>query len=376
MSDQTIIAARDPWQWLVLTASAVAGVVLVHVLLTALVRRVIRNTLFGRDLLHRTKRPARVTLVLLVLLVAEAGAPLEPSVRGIVRHTTGLALMASAAWLTVVVAFVVQDVMLRRYRLDVPDNLRARRIHTQVLVLRRITVLAVTIVTAGAMLMTFAHIRTVGASILASAGVAGLVVGVAARSTLGNLVAGIQIAFTQLVRLDDVLVVEDEWGRVEEMTLTYVVVRLWDERRLVLPISYFVTTPFENWTRRNADLLGTVELHVDHSVPMDAMRAELERILEASDLWDGRAWTLQVVDAGPKTLTVRALMSARDAPTAWDLRCEVRERLVAWLRRDEPSALPRFRMELASDGPAEMRILSSSGDRTGAGARFPWRALR
>jgi small-conductance mechanosensitive channel len=184
-----------------------------------------------------------------------------------------------------------------------------------------------------------------GAGLLASAGVAGLVAGVAARPTATNVVAGLQIALSQPIRVDDVVVVEDEWGRVEEIALTYVVIRVWDLRRLVLPISYFITNPFENWTRATADILGWVYLQVDYSAPVDDIRRHLYEVLCSSPNWDGNVWNLQVTDAGPSTIQLRALMSARDSSTSWDLQCEVREKLVAYLQERHPGALPRLRTE-------------------------------
>jgi len=218
-------------------------------------------------------------------------------------------------------------------------------------VIRRITV-ALTFVTAlAAMLMTFGSVRTIGASLLASAGVLGIVAGLAAQTTLANVFAGLQLAFTDHLRIDDVVVVETEWGRVEEFTLTYVVVRLWDERRLVLPTTYFTTKPFQNWTRDESRVVGSVELHVDFRLAVDPVRLELERVLNESPLWDRRDWVLQVTDVTPTTMVLRALMSAIDAPSAWDLRCEVREKLIAFLRDRFPEALPRVRADLI--GPDE-----------------------
>jgi len=203
-------------------------------------------------------------------------------------------------------------------------------------------------------LMSFDEFRQLGTGILASAGLVGLVVGFAAQKTLGNLLAGIQLAITQPIRLDDVVIVEGEWGRIEEITLTYVVVRIWDLRRLVLPIGYFLERPFQNWTRVSADILGTVFLYVDYTVPVDAIRAELERIVQGSKDWDGEVCGVQVTDTSAQGIELRALVSAADASKAWDLRCAVREQLVAFLQREYPAALPRLRGELhgAPDRPS------------------------
>jgi hypothetical protein len=279
-----------------------------------------------------------------------------------------LAFIGAVAWLVAALLLVAEDAALARFRTDVPDNRRARQVHTQVVVLRRVTVAAVAVLAVGAMLMTFPQARSAGASLLASAGLIGVIAGLAAQSVLGNMFAGMQLAFSDAVRLGDVVVVEGEWGRIEEITLSYVVVHVWDDRRLVLPTSYFAGKPFENWTRKSASLLGTVELDVDWSVPVEPMRDELRRVLSDSWLWDGRVCVLQVTDAVSGLVRVRAVISAIDAPTLWDLRCLVREHLVAWVRSHHPDALPRLRAELTGNAlsrptvPAGMPNGSPSGD--------------
>jgi small-conductance mechanosensitive channel len=207
-------------------------------------------------------------------------------------------------------------------------------------------VTAIGVFALASMLMVFESARQFGASILASAGIAGIIVGFAAQQSIATLLAGFQIAMTQPIRVDDVVIVENEWGRIEEITLTYVVVRIWDLRRLVLPITYFIERPFQNWTRSSADILGTVFLHADYSVPLDALRAELTRILAASPYWDGKVNVLQVTDAKEHTLEIRALASAADASLAWDLRCEVREKLIEFLQRHHPESLPQLRASI------------------------------
>src|SRR5690606_30128810 len=261
----------------------------------------------------------------------------------IVRNAASLVLIGMVAFVLYQLVDVASSFVLRQHRMDVADNLRARAIHTQVLVLKKVAIAVIGVFTIASMLMVFESVRQFGASILASAGVAGIIVGFAAQRSIATLLAGFQIALTQPIRVDDVVIVENEWGRIEDITLTYVVVRIWDLRRLVLPITYFIEQPFQNWTRRSADILGTVFLHVDYTVPLDALRAELTRILEASPKWDGKVNVLQVTDAKPHTLEIRALASARDASDAWDLRCEVREKLVQFLQRNFPESLPRLR---------------------------------
>lgn len=283
---------------------------------------------------------------LLVAVAARAALPhtdLAGSTRAPLGHVVLLAVIAASAWLAVKVLWLAGDLAFLRVRVDVADNRRARRVRTQITLVRRLTALVVTVIAVAAMLLTFDGFRAAGASLLASAGVLGVVAGVAAQSTLGNVFAGLQLACTDALRLDDVVVVEGEWGRVEDITLTYVVLALWDERRLVLPTSFFTTTPFENWTRTESRVLGEVLVHVDYSTPVEPVRRAAQRIVEASPLWDRRDWVLQVVDTTPSTMVVRVLASAADAPTAYDLRCEVREKLIDYLASHHPGALPRVR---------------------------------
>jgi small-conductance mechanosensitive channel len=238
---------------------------------------------------------------------------------------------------------VVEDVIVHGAKVSDDDNLHARALRTQVRAFRNIAGFIVVVVTLGFVLMSFKPVRELGAGLLASAGVAGIVIGFAAQRSLATVLAGIQIAISQPIRVDDVVIVEGEWGRIEEITLTYVVVRIWDLRRLIVPINYFIEKPFQNWTRVSADILGTVTLHLDYTVPVEELRKELERLLNASEKWDKKVWGLQVTDATERTMTVRALMSAKDAGRAWDLRCEVREKLIAFVRHRYPEALPRLR---------------------------------
>jgi small-conductance mechanosensitive channel len=247
---------------------------------------------------------------------------------------------------------MARQMVMIRYPVDVEDNLQARRIRTQFQVIERVLVAVIVLIVISAMLMTFEQVRQFGVSLLASAGVAGVVLGFAAQKSLGTLLAGIQIAFSQPIRLDDVVIVEGEWGRVEEITLTYVVVKIWDERRLIVPITYFIDNAFQNWTRSSAQILGTVYIYADYSLPVDELRSELKRILDESPLFDGRAWGLQVTNASDRTIELRALMSAEDASKSWDLRCHVREALIRYLQKQHPESLPRIRLE-QEDVPGE-----------------------
>jgi small-conductance mechanosensitive channel len=304
---------------------------------------------------RRCGRASRLLVAAAALALSLPAIDLSERLAGHIRHALVLVIIGAVGWLLIELAGAATDILTTRLDLSAADNLRARRAQTQAMIARRVSAVVIGIVTVAVMLTTFAQVRTLGASLLASAGIAGLVIGIAAQQTLSNLFAGIQIALTEPIRIDDVVVVEGEWGRIEEITFTYVVVTLWDERRLVLPISYFTQTPFENWTRDRSDVLGSVFLHVDYGAPLSELRDELERAVEESDLWDGRIATLQATEAREQTLELRVVVSARDAPTAWNLRCEIRERLVTFLQEHHPGALPRLRTQSVADEREESR---------------------
>ena len=286
----------------------------------------------------------RLLLPLLGIILGSPLLAIPERMQAMVRSCASVLLVGSLAYVLYRVVDAACDLLLERYRMDVPDNREARAVHTQVTVLRKVAVSAIVLFAFAAMLMVFDQVRQIGATILASAGVAGIVIGFAAQRSLGALLGGIQIALTQPIRIDDVVIVEGEWGRIEEITLTYVVVSIWDERRLIVPITYFLEKPFQNWTRKSAELLGTVELFVDYELPIELLRQELTRLLKASKLWDQRVNVLQVTDVREHSVKVRALVSARDAGTAWDLRCEVREGLLKFLQQSHPASLPRVRL--------------------------------
>ncbi|MGY1814247.1 mechanosensitive ion channel family protein [Blastococcus sp. SYSU D00820] len=339
------VLPSSTWALLLVLVGVVAAAWLAAAGLGALLGRLGARNAVVADLARRGRRPFRLLVVLVALTAVLDGASSlgswrEPVVRGL-----GLALIGAVAWLVAVAVYVVGDVVLSRYDVDVVDNRHARRVRTQVSLLRRLTVVVIAVLAAAAMLLTFPAARAAGASILASAGVISIVAGLAAQTSLANVFAGLQLAFTDAIRVDDVVVVEGEWGRIEEITLTYVVVHLWDDRRMVLPSTWFTTTPFQNWTRKESAVLGAVELDVDWTTPFDRMRGELDRLLAASELWDRRVGVLQVTDAVGTLVRVRVLVSAKDGPTLFDLRCQVREGLVVWLQREHEHALPRVRHE-------------------------------
>lgn len=302
----------------------------------------------------RMRWPFRVLLVVLAAWAAFDAALLKLQ-RGGWDEAFAVAAILAGAWFAGTVVWFLVDIGLDRYRTDIADNRAARRVRTQILVIRRVAVAVIVVVALAAVLLTFPEARAAGASLLASAGVVSIIAGVAAQSTLGNVIAGIQLAFSGAIRVDDVVVADGQWGRIEEITLTYVVVHVWDDRRLVLPSTYFTTTPFENWTRTSSQLMQAVEFDLDWRVDPQAMREQLHEILSRTSLWDGRTAVLQVTDAIGGYVHVRILVTAVDAPTLFDLRCLVREEMIRWLQRTAPEALPRTRLVLTreSDQVAE-----------------------
>jgi small-conductance mechanosensitive channel len=348
-------------------AGAVAGGYLLGLALSWLAQRVGRRSAVLRDVVQLTRRPVRATLMVIAASAAlrrasDAGA----SWRGWLDHAMVILLIAAITWTVASLVMVAERQVITRFAggdagLTDADRHR-RKIRTQVTVLRRLVIAAVVVFGGAAALMTFPSFTDIGKTLFASAGVLSVVAGLAAQTSLGAVFAGIQIAFSDAIRVGDVVVLEDEWGRIEEITLTYVVVHVWDERRLVLPCTYFTTTPFQNWTRNATELLGTAEIDVDFTVPFDAMRAELDHLLNADPLWDERVGVLQVTDAVDGYVRVRMLVSASNAGALFDLRCNVREGMVEWLQRDHPGALPRRRLEHESD-----RVLESTGPTTQVG---------
>jgi small-conductance mechanosensitive channel len=335
----------------VIIAALTAGLVL-HGLLFLMLRRAAPDSpssilaLIPRHL----AAPSRLLFPLLVLTMVVPGLILPQEVQESVQHALSILFILAVAWSLIRLTSLLQEVVLGRFHLNIRDNLRARKIHTQIAILRRILIFIISIIALSSMLMTLDNVRQIGVSLLASAGVIGIIAGFAAQRSIATLFAGIQVALTQPIRLDDVVIVEGEWGRIEEITLTYVVIRIWDLRRLIVPITHFMEQPFQNWTRVSANILGTVFLYTDYSIPVEALREELHRILEDSPGWDGQVWGLQVTNATEQTLELRALMSAEDAGSAWDLRCHVREKLLSFVQQNYPQSLPRVRAEMAVNG--------------------------
>jgi small-conductance mechanosensitive channel len=337
------------WTFGFIAAAILVGSI-IHYVLFRIFHKVARrrNQTLDMSLLKHLRAPLRLLIPLVVLRIS---VPLHTlnlpdqavSYLAIVMSTF---VIIAVAWLLIRLTNVLEDIVLDRYRIDVADNLEARKMFTQMDIVRKIVIFVICLFAFAAVLMNFENFRQIGTSMLASAGVAGLIIGFAAQRTIANVLAGFQIALTQPIRIDDVVIVENEWGRIEEITLTYVVVAIWDQRRLVLPISYFIEQPFQNWTRISADILGTVFLYVDYTVPLQDIRKELTKILKQSEYWDGKVNVVQVTDARESTVEVRALVSAENSGRAWELRCEVREKLIDFIQKNYPGSLPKFRTEV------------------------------
>ena len=339
-----MISVSTPWlQTLLVAAVAACLAFIAQRVGRAVLVRIARGTRVLAVVVRRCESASRLALPLAALQVVWHGAPEDLPAIGAVQHGNGVLLLAAFTWLGLSMVRGVAEGVIAMHPVDVVDNLRARRIGTQATVLSRTVMVVVLLAGTSMILMTFPGARQIGASLLASAGVAGLVVGLAARPLFSNLIAGLQIALAEPLRLDDVLIVQGEWGRVEQITGTYVVLRIWDERRLIIPLQWFIENPFQNWTRSTSELIGTVFVHVDYAMPIEPLRAEARRLCEASRDWDGRLCLLQVTEAGEHGLELRALVTAGDSTRAWDLRCFVREGLVSFLQREYPQHLPALR---------------------------------
>ena len=339
----------DAWVgYLFATLLAVTVALVLHYLFYLVGYRIARRTLgvFDDSALKHSIAPTRVLLPLLAAILVVRAASIPKEFIGIISHALGLAIIACIGWLLIDLLNVLHDVAAKRYDITLADNESARRMYTQIAVLQRVMVVVIVVLTVAFMLMTFEPVRHFGETVAASAGLIGIVGGLAARSTISGLIAGVQIAITQPIRLDDVVIVEGEWGRVEEITLTYVVVHIWDERRLIVPLSHFIEKPFQNWTRRSSDIMSTVFLYVDYSLPVNEVRREFERLVKASDLWDGKVCVLQVTNTTDRSMELRCLVSSADSGKNFDLRCLVREQLIAYLQKNHPDKMPRVRAEL------------------------------
>ncbi|WP_020528116.1 mechanosensitive ion channel family protein [Flexithrix dorotheae] len=299
---------------------------------------------FARKIRTGLKTPVILLMAIISLWLPMLFTQVPEVIANPAKKVLTLLLIAILTWILIKLVGLIKYIVLKHYDIGQKNNLRARKIYTQFRIIERILVSLILVIAVALALMSFSEIRKIGLSLMASAGVTGIILGFAAQKILGGILAGIQLAFTQPIRLDDVVIVENEWGRIEEINLTYVVVKIWDERRLVVPSSYFIEKPFQNWTRTNSDILGTIFIYTDYNVPFDALREEQTRILNETDLWDGKVNVLQVTDSTEKTVEIRALVSAADSPTAWDLRVLVREKLITFLQKNYPNSLPRSRV--------------------------------
>lgn len=324
--------------------SSIIVIILLHLIFAKFMKE---NAHIARGL--RAPFAAIVTIVTLKVAADQIGILQEEYWGQLFR----IAFIILATWLIITFVTMARKVLLLQYNLDTSENLRARKAYTQIRVFERIIIVIVLIISVALILMTFETIRSIGTSMLASAGIAGIIIGVAAQKLLANLLAGFQIAVTQPIRLDDVVIMEGEWGWIEEITLTYIVVRIWDKRRLVIPSSQVIEKPFQNWTRHSSDLLGTVFLYADYRMPVQPFRDELDRLMKDQEMWDGVVANVQVTNLSHQSMEVRFLVSARNSPVLWDLRVWLREKMIDFMQENYPQYLPKSRVVLQKDGTEE-----------------------
>lgn len=312
-------------------------------------------TSVGESIHNNLTTRTKVFFPILIFFVAQPVIDFpDEHVDLVVFKVTQVMLILSFGWVLLRLIRVVEDVAYEHYSVRRNDPFKTRKIKTQLQFVRRILVVIIFILMLAATLLSFPEVRNIGATLLTSAGVAGIIIGFAAQKSIANLLAGLQIAITQPIKIDDAVIVEGEWGKIEEITLTYVVVMVWDKRRVVLPINYFIEKPFQNWTRTSAELLGPIVLYLDYSLPLARLRAQLDVILKEEPLWDQKVKVVQVMDTTEKCMVVRVLVSAKDAPTAWDLRCSVREKLITFIQKEFPDAFPVNRMKLLESHPLKL----------------------
>ena len=371
MSPSALLSLWDNSTWSVLLAAglAVVAALLVHRLGGLVLMRLVRNMPIANSVARRCWRPAAFVLALLALVLVWEAAPDKLLLIDKVRRFNGLLLLAALTWLALRAVSGVAHGVVAQFPVDVEDNLNARRVQTQTQLLARTASFMVLVAGASLMLMTFPGARQVGASLLASAGVIGLVAGIAARPVFSNLIAGLQLALAQPLRIDDVLIIQGEWGRVEEITGTYVVLKIWDERRLIIPLQWFIENPFQNWTRNNAQIIGTVFIWVDYRMPLQPLREAAQSACAAAAEWDKRLCLLQVVEANERGMQLRVLVTSGNSSLNWDLRCKVREALIDFMQRDYPQFLPVTRVDIHTaadgDGPNDLLSPDRTGDRRG-----------
>lgn len=339
----------------------IVGAVLVLLLLQLITVQVLRrlgknpNYLLDKDGIKKITSPIFFIFIAIIIRMQSLHEPLHlTEFSYILKKVSTITIIFATTWLIIAGLKILKRHVTNNYDVEATDNYRARKIYTQFNILERIIMVIIIVLAMGVALMSFESIREIGVSIFASAGVAGIIVGLSAQKMIANILAGIQIAIAQPIKLDDVVIVEGEWGRIEEITLTYVVVNIWDKRRLIVPTPYFIEKPFQNWTKKSADLIGTVYLYTDYRVSFDALRTQLESILGETDLWDGRNQNIQVTDSKPNCVEIRAMVSAKDASTLWDLRVYVREELIKFLQKNYPESIMHHRIIInEADSKAE-----------------------
>jgi small-conductance mechanosensitive channel len=335
----------------VLSAAMIAGFVTYWVVFHLVLRKSVSPT--NHRTLRRFRKPVFWLLVISGAMLAVPAFGLSNYAEDITEHTLHILFILCLGWILICGVYAVQDILLRRYDIRLADNLRARQVRTQMAVMRRLAIGFVGLLALGLILYTFNHTRLwqAGAGLLASAGLASLALAAAAKTTVSNLLAGIQIAITEPIRIDDVVIVDGQWGRIEEITAAYVVVCIWNLQRLIVPLSYFIENPFQNWTRTSANLIGTCYIYADYTCPIGPLREEYLRVLKSTDLWDGKAQVLQVTDLFEQTMQIRALMSSADSGKLFDLRCYVREKMIAFLQKNYPQCLPKKRIAELQHAP-------------------------
>lgn len=356
----------DPVVAALVLALAAASALVLHTWAHRLLRRLLEGRYpYLLAIGTRIRGVTQLAILIAAMVIAIPVAPIEAGMAAWLARLLVMAMIGLLGWAAIIALDITATLYLRRFRLDVEDNLLARKHNTQVRVLLRTVEVLVVLITVGAALMSFPAVRQYGVSLFASAGVAGIVAGLAARPVLTNLLAGVQLAITQPVRLYDAVIVEGEWGTIEEITSTYVVVRVWDLRRLILPLSYFIEKPFQNWTREGSALIGAAFFYLDYRAPIGVMREKLKEICRDSKDWNGQTVALQVTDTKENSIELRAIMSANSAGQAFNLRCEVREQMIDFLQREHPEALPRQRsVSLREDGaPATVALLSPAPEK-------------
>jgi len=344
----------SPWLWNILIIAFVLIIGFVFKFIVTALLNYYKNKkeadyTFFRSVVTHLSRPLNHFIPLLTLVVLLPFLFLKDVYEGQLNRFLGILLVISFANLLVNGIKILEDYVYHKYDFNKEDNLKERKIRTQLTFIRKLAIVMIVLITISLILLSFENVRKLGAGLLTGVGIGGIIIGFAAQKSLGNLLAGFQIAFTQPIRIDDVLVVEGEWGRVEDITLTYVVLNIWDQRRLILPINYFIEKPFQNWTRTTSQILGTVFFYVDYNVPTDALRDELTRLLNESPLWDKRVGILQVTDSKERTVELRALVSASNSSRAFDLRCYIRENIIKFINTNYPGSLPKDRVTLDGD---------------------------